>query len=66
MGGVSEQNPYRLVSMSEHVAWVVVHYERGCWRCRLRVRFRWPRPYRHFNCGPARGFPGVARLEDLL
>lgn len=52
--------------LSDSVTWTVEHFPRGCWRCRLRARLRWPRPYRHFNCGPADKFPGVARLEDLL
>ena len=57
---------YRFVSLSDQVAWTCQRYPRGCWKCRLRVLVRWPRPYRHFNCGPERGFPGVPPLADLL
>ena len=49
--------------MSDAVTWTVTHYPRGCWKCRLRVRLRFRRPFRHFNCGPAEEFPGAARLE---
>lgn len=67
MGGVEPPSPYRFVSMSEPVTWVAVRREHGCWKCRLRVFVHWPRPFRHFGCGPAVDpFPGMARLEDLL
>ncbi len=50
---------WRFVSVSDPVTWTCERYPDGCWKCRLRKRVRWPRPYRHFNCGPERGFPGV-------
>ena len=59
-------NRFVFMSVSDPVYWTCERYPRGCWMCRLRVLVRWPRPYRHFNCGPERGFPGVPTLADLL
>jgi hypothetical protein len=57
--------PFRFASLSDPVTWTCQHYPEGCWKCRLRKRVRWPRPYRHFNCGPERGFPGVPLMSEL-
>ena len=58
---------WRFVSVSDPVTWTCERYPRGCWKCRTRQLIRWPRPYRHFGCGPARDpFPGVPSLADLI
>ncbi len=56
---------YRFVSLSDPVTWTCKRYPEGCWKCRLRVLILWPRPYRHFNCGPERGFPGVPLVSEI-
>lgn len=62
MTTLTTMSDYRFVGLSDQVTWTCERYPQGCWRCRLRVLTRWPRPYRHFNCGPERGFPGVPLL----
>lgn len=56
---------WRFVSVSELVMWTCERYPEGCRWCRLRKRVRWPRPYRHFGCGPERGFPGIPVIGEL-
>ena len=65
-GAPDPVSDWRFVSVSDAVTWTCERYPEGCWRCRARKLIRWPRPYRHWNCGPERGFPGVPSLADLL
>ena len=55
---------WEYVSVSDQVTWTCERKVRGCWKCRLRALVRWPRPYRHFNCGPvADPFPGIPVID---
>jgi hypothetical protein len=57
---------WRFVSMSDPVYWTCERRPKGCWKCRVRKVARWPRPYRHWNCGPVRDpFPGVPTITEL-
>lgn len=60
------EGTYRFAGMSDAITWTAERKPRGCWKCHLRALIRWPRPYRHFGCGPERGFPGVPSLADLI
>ena len=64
--GSAPEGGWQFFEMSEAVTWTVERKPQGCWKCRLRALIRWPRPYRHFGCGPERGFPGVPTLADLI